>query len=142
MALAAHKCSWRQANPLSAGKRRLAPGGRAFQSKTASTRPKKMPRHLCCWGAFLCCLSTMLAEKITFVVSPDTHYDQCAGYEDAESDNPNKDVAKNLRGITDMHALPGQSYPAASKRGGVVELGGKVLAGLPAHLQQALLLLL
>ena len=37
MALAAHKCSWRQANPLSAGKRRLAPGG----SFSKSEKPKK-----------------------------------------------------------------------------------------------------
>eukprot|EP01047_Picozoa_sp_COSAG01_P134136 COSAG01_NODE_64228_length_277_cov_0.853933_1_plen_53_part_10 len=34
------------------------------------------------------------AEKVTFFVSPDTHFTQCAGFEDAESSSQNVDVAK------------------------------------------------
>ena len=67
----------------------------------------------------------VVAEKVTFFVSPDTHFTQCAGFEDPESSNQNMDVHKNERGIHDMLLLPGAAYPAQSK-GGTVEPRGNI----------------
>ena len=76
-------------------------------------------------------LTITAAEKVTFFVSPDTHFTQCAGFEDAESSSQNVDVAKNLRGIHDMATLAGQPYPNRSRFGGAVErhIRGVVVPG-------------
>jgi hypothetical protein len=67
-------------------------------------------------------LSLNSAERVTFLVSPDTHFTQAGGVADVE---------KNAAGILDMNHLAGNAYPSTSKWGGNVESGirGVVIPG-------------
>ena len=67
-------------------------------------------------------LAGSMGEKVTFFVSPDTHFTLSGGV---------PDELKNARGIADMNRLAGQDYPSSSVWGGAVEANvrGVVLPG-------------
>ena len=68
------------------------------------------------------CSCGVAATKVTFLVSPDTHFTQSGGV---------ADVGKNSRGIADMNSLPSVQFPSSSVFGGSVEdnIRGVVVPG-------------